>query len=328
MDEVRAFIISHIEDIKRGFQRSEIRTYAASTGFCMLMSLLPALLVISAILPLTSLDQRDVIDFLLMVFPDSSENLIKRICTETYQAAGGILPVSIIILLWSAGFGMMQLMKGLNSIYEVQEKRNYFLLRLVGTLYMLLVFALMLGILFLQVFAQQLVELWQTAAPYAPPPGILTSALRYVILFVASVVLFLLLYTSMPAKKMNPWNQLPGAIVAAAGWQVLGGLFALYTCYAPHLNAYYGSLTTFVVMLFWMYWSLYIMLFGAFLNRFIEMFVLPLMNGAEDARLSDRGGDDAHDDGTRGSVHDDREEGEALRDGQPASEVRTSDEKS
>lgn len=281
MVDVRAFIESHIEDIQREFKKSEIRTYAASTAYCMFLSVLPALIVVSAILPYTPLSEADMVDFLLMVFPDSSEGVVRAICNETYRVSGAVLPVSIIVMLWSAGFGMMQLMKGINTIYDAKEKRNYFLLRLVGTLYMLLIMALMIAILFFQVFAKQLVDLWQSVLPYAAPPDILTSALRYVFLFGAAVVLFLLLFTAMPARKVNVWNQLPGAITAAAGWGVLGALFALYARFSSHLNAYYGSLTTVVVLLFWVYWSLYIMLFGAFLNRFIELYVLPLMNGGE-----------------------------------------------
>lgn len=278
IDTIRTFVLDHVEDIQREFKKSEIRTYAASSAYCLLMSALPALLIASAILPFTPVSESDLVSFILVMFPDSSESLITRICHETYRAAGGILPVSIVFLLWSAGFGMMQLTKGLNTINDVQEKRNYFLLRLVGTFYMLLVFSLAVAMLVLQIFARQLLGLWESVLPYTEPPEIMTSASRYILLFAASLVLFLLLFTTMPATKKKPMEQLPGAIVAAGGWEVLSILFTLYARFSPHLNSYYGSLTTVVVLMFWIYWCLYIMLFGAYVNRFIEIYVLPIWN--------------------------------------------------
>lgn len=279
MDEIKAFVLSHIKEIQAQFKKSEIRTYAASTGFCMLMSVLPALMIISSILPHTSVTEADLVGFLLSVFPQSSDELIRQICDQAYGAAGGILPVSIIIMLWSAGFGMLQLNKALNTINEVEEKRNYFLLRLVGTLYMLLIMALVIALLLFQIFANQLVDLWESIVPYVEPPEVFTSAMRYIVLFAFTIILFELLFTTMPAtSERKPLEQLPGAIVAACGWEVLSILFTIYARLAPHLNNYYGSLTTFLVLMFWIYWCLYIMLFGAFVNRFIKLYVLPVWN--------------------------------------------------
>lgn len=252
------------------FGSQDFRTYAASTTYCILLSIFPALIIVSAILQYTALSEADVIDFLVTVMPDASESLIRQICRETYRSASGILPVSIVFMLWSAGLGVMQLTRGLNSINHVEERRNYFLVRLTAMLYTLLVLALMVAILFLQIYARQIAGLWRWLLPDVPVPALLTSVTRFVLLFVAETFLFVLLYATLPATKKNLLRQLPGALVTAAGWEVLGGIFSLYVNFSQSLSLYYGSLATAIVLMLWIYWCLYIFLAGAYLNRFLE----------------------------------------------------------
>lgn len=255
------------------YGKSDIRTYAASTTYCMLVSVFPALILVSAILPYTALDEADMVEFLVTVAPDISSSLIEQVCREAYRTSAGIVPVTIVFMLWSAGFGMLQLTRGLNAINGVTERRNYFLLRLQGTLYALLVVALMLAVLLLQIFVSQLVEMWQNALPGVQVPEILTSGFRFVVLFVATVAIFVLIFTTVPATHKNPLAQIPGALVGAIGWEGLSLVFSLYVRYSRNLSVYYGSLTTIVVLMLWAYWCLYILLVGAFVNRFLELHV-------------------------------------------------------
>lgn len=283
-----------IDKFVSAFQRKDLRTYAASTTYCMLVSVIPALLVVSSILPHTSLlNEADVVDFFLFIFPDASADLVRQVCGEAYRTSSALLPLSVALLLWSAGLGMMQLTRGLNVLNDVTEHRNYFRLRLTATLYTILVLLLMLAVLLLQVFVRILVDLWETYLPYVEAPEVLTSAVRYVVLFVVAVLLFLLLFSTLPNKRMVVLNQLPGAVTAAVGWEVFSAIFSLYVRYSRNLSVYYGSLATLIVLLLWMYWCIYIVLFGAFLNRFLELHVYPLLGNSgradEPAEASRRG---------------------------------------
>lgn len=268
------------------FGKKKLGTYAASTTYGMLLSVFPALILVSATLPYTALSESDITEFLLSVFPDESAGLVMQVCGEAYQTSGAALPISIILMLWSAGFGMMQLTRGLNAINDVEETRNYFFIRLMSTLYTILVLALMVAVLLLQIFFRQIVGLWESALPSAEMPSFLSSTLRYLVLFGLGLVLFELLFTRLPATSQNPLTQLPGALVAAVGWEVFSAIFSLYVRYSQNLDVYYGSLTTAIVLLLWVYWCVYIMLFGAFLNRFIELHISPGMRSGSAPKAS------------------------------------------
>ena len=80
--------------------------------------------------------------------------------------------------------------------------------------------------------------------------------------FVFIFATVLLLYKIVPYKR-SPWRELlPGALVAALLFEVSKALFVLYLDYARNLEAVYGSLSSIIVLLLWLYFSARVLLFG------------------------------------------------------------------
>ena len=61
----------------------------------------------------------------LKVFPESVAPMIRSIVSQVYFQSGTIVPVTIVVALWSAGKGVLSVTSGLNSICENMETRNY-----------------------------------------------------------------------------------------------------------------------------------------------------------------------------------------------------------
>ena len=62
---------------------------------------------------------------------------------------------------------------------------------------------------------------------------------------------------------------IPGAAAAAGAWLLFTWLFSLFIVYGGGYSTY-GSLAAIVISLLWMYWCMYIILLGAYLNVFIS----------------------------------------------------------
>ena len=71
----------------------------------------------------------------LKVFPESVAPMIRSIVSQVYFQSGTIVPVTIVVALWSAGKGVLSVTSGLNSICENMETRNYFYLRIRASFY-------------------------------------------------------------------------------------------------------------------------------------------------------------------------------------------------
>ena len=80
---------------------------------------------------------------------------------------------------------------------------------------------------------------------------------------------FALLYMVLPSRRAGFADQLPGALFAAAGWYLFSYGFSIYIEYSHAFNMY-GSLTTLVLLMFWLYFVMYIVLIGMELNCWRE----------------------------------------------------------
>lgn len=256
-------------DFTRQLTKDNISAFASGTAFFFFLSLMPTLIMICSLLPLTSLTEKDLVAAMVEVMPDFLDSLIVLLVRQMYQQSVRILPLAVIVMLWSSGKGMMALMLGLNAVNDVKETRNYFLLRLEATLYMIITVVALLASLTLSVFGDTVVK-----AIYSLFPDIgylLVMLIRFRFLFILGLlaVVFTITYTYVPNKKMKLRHQIPGAIFSAIGWSGFSFGFSVYVEYF-HGMSVYGSLSTIIIMMFWLYFCIYILLIGANLNRYFR----------------------------------------------------------
>ena len=132
--------------------RDNINAFAASTGFFFFLSIFPTLVIICSLLPYTPLTEGNLIEALVAITPDTMDSLVISLIHQAYNQSTKMLPVAIVVVIWSAGKGMLALMRGLNVVNEVEENRSYFLLRLEASCYMVVTIIALLISLFLSVF--------------------------------------------------------------------------------------------------------------------------------------------------------------------------------
>ena len=92
---------------------------------------------------------------------------------------------------------------------------------------------------------------------------------RFVFVWLMLTVVFALTYTYVPNKKLKMKYQIPGAVFSAVGWNLFSYGFAVYVDSFNGMSIY-GSLSTIVIMMFWLYCCIYILLIGANLNRYFR----------------------------------------------------------
>ena len=106
--------------------------YGASGGY-------PSFASAAAIIPFVPLTRADFMRVVIEIVPSSVEPLAISVINDVYQQSVGLISFSIVAILWSAGKGLLALLRGLNVINGVEEKRNYLVLRIVTSFYMVLI---------------------------------------------------------------------------------------------------------------------------------------------------------------------------------------------
>lgn len=256
-------------DFGKHMSRKNISAFAASTAFFLFLSLIPMLMFLCSLIPYTPLTEADLMNAARNVAPSAMEPLLINVIAEVYDKSVGIISVTAVVTIWTAGKGMLALMRGLNAINDVEESRNYFILRIVASLYTVLILVVTIFSLLIMVFGNSLVRIIETQVPQSAYVFDLLLHFRILLVWAVITLIIAFMYTYVPGSRLGFRMQLPGAVVAAVGWSFITWGFSLYVDKFNGFGAY-GSLTTVIILMLWLYACMYIVMAGAFLNRYFK----------------------------------------------------------
>lgn len=256
-------------DFCRYVNRKNMSAFAASTAFFLFLSLIPALVLLCAILPYTAITEANLMVFITELTPDVLDSLVVSMIADVYDKSAGVISVAAVATLWSAAKGMLALIRGLNELNDVEENRNYVILRCIASFYTVVMLVFVLLSLIVMVFGNALVAGVMRAVPQTQ--SVFDFLLHFRLLFSMAVMIFgfAMIYAYIPNKKLKLRYQLPGAVFSAILWNVFSWTFSLYV---GRINDFsmYGNLATIVIVMLWMYMCIYIVMIGAYLNRYFE----------------------------------------------------------
>ncbi len=256
-------------DFGKHMGRKNISAYAASTAFFIFLSLIPALMLLCSLLPYTPITEANLMTVAKDISPDAVNPLLVNVITEVYGQSAGIVSVTAIATLWSAGKGILALMRGLNAIHDVEEDRNYFVLRLMACLYTVLMLLAVILSLLVTVFGNTLINVIERSFHRSAYLFNMLLNFRTPFIWLVLTVVLALMYAYVPGTKQGFRMQLPGAGFAAVGWSVMTWAFSVYEDQFNGFTAY-GNLTTIIILMLWLYAGMYVILAGAFMNRYFK----------------------------------------------------------
>lgn len=261
-----------LENLVFNLTEMKIPLYAANACYFLAISIFPALLLILASLRYTALSATDLIRLLEDILPGALIGAAESLIVSTYyNSSAGLLGFSAVATLWSASRGIHGLLTGLNRIYGVQENRGWLATRLISVAYTFVFLILIVLSLVFQVFGQTIADCFWTIQH--PLVQFLVDLIdwRSVWLLIVQVLIFAVIYMVLPNRRNRFLYSLPGAAVAAVGWQGFSKVFSLYV--EGMLDRYtniYGSVYTVALGMLWVYCCMCILLFGGLLNRLMQ----------------------------------------------------------
>lgn len=256
-----------LSDFNRQMNRKNIGSFAASTAFFMFLSLVPILIMICTIIPYTPLTEENLLNGIVEILPEVLQPLIVSVVSDVYEKSAGVLSVAAVATLWSASRGVLALMRGLNEINSVEEKRNYFVVRGIASFYTLAMLAVLLLSLIINVFGNVLLDMIFARVPQTRQLFNFVMNFRFLITWLIMTLLFAAVYAYVPNKKLRFRAQMPGAVFTAVVWSVFSWGFSIYVERINNLSTY-GSLSIIVIIMLWLYFCMYIILIGAHINRY------------------------------------------------------------
>ena len=250
----------------RAFEKSNenhAKDMAASIAYFSFFSIFPLLVgvIAGASLFLKRAEIQGRLDRMLAdEFPGSADFLRSNIeALIELRGAAGI--ASVLALFWSASKMFGALTRGVNLALDVPKDHPFYLSRL-RNFAMTIVVSLLLFVavaLSMAVDVVNQLDLSRLGVDTTTLEALGGHGASFTFIFAVPSVL----YTIVPYRRPRWRDVWPGALVAALLFEIGKALFVVYVENAGSLQAVYGSLTSVIVLLLWLYFSARVLLFGA-----------------------------------------------------------------
>ena len=241
---------------------------AAAISYYALFSLFPLTLLAVSIFGIVLRDQgirEQVLSGIISFLPIRDQSI--AISLRNVADLGPTLTaVSALGSLWTAGALSAALRSSLDVVFEVPAARPLLRSKVIDYMLLPIIAIPLLG-------GIALTTAWRLAqAEFGQGVGFVDSPISFsffwnagalAIPLVLSFIAFMLTYWLLPNRRLRFRYIWPGALFAALGFEALKVGFAAYVEYFASFNVIYGSVASVIVLLFWVYLSANIVIFGA-----------------------------------------------------------------
>ncbi|MGB8658000.1 MAG: YihY/virulence factor BrkB family protein [Candidatus Zixiibacteriota bacterium] len=249
------------------FYRDNCSLMAAAISFYAVLSVIPLFLVfmsVSGFILHSSMKALEAVTHLLLkTFPTSTAAVFK-ILSDLIRRKTVFGLIGLAGLTWAASRIFSVVESSMNIVWKVKKGRAYWHSKFITLLLVpstVLVMLSSLAFTALYALAKNvqipLIGLNLSQAHW------ISQRFAVLLPLVLGVIMFYLTYKIIPNRKISRKAALIGAICASGMWELAKFLFDLYIKHYGNFQKMYGSFGTIVVMLFWVYYSSFILLIGA-----------------------------------------------------------------
>ena len=237
-----------------------------------MLSLIPIFLFLLTMVRFTPVTMSGVMAAVFPVFPSSVAPMIRSIVSQVYFPSGTIVPFTACCSALVSGErrSFCHIWIELHLSKHRDEKLLSLSRKSVCCVYFYLFLVAIMLSLVLSVFGNSISVVVYEHAP------LISKAIHKIIhlriYFTLPLLTFFwdLVYKYLPNRgaegKTTLRKQLPGAFFTACGWMVLSFIFSVYLDIFKGFTNMYGSFTTIILVMLWLYTCMYIILLGGEIN--------------------------------------------------------------
>lgn len=260
------FELKNVKNFINIIKKSEMRVLPGSIAFFIVMSIVPALLLIAIFCAKFSVSLVDVLNILKEIIPESVQELLNPIITNI-----GVDDLSwwyVIIGIILASNGTHSIILASNALYGIQNK-NYFSRRIKALVMILAMSLVFIFILIVIAFGNNILKFFLTLEIFDGIRNSVFSAfiiLKWPMAILIISLLIKVLYTLAPDKKIPSKYVNKGVLFTTVGWVITTAIYSYYANNIANYTFIYGSLSSLIVLMIWIYVISYILVIGIAIN--------------------------------------------------------------
>ncbi|MCE7054971.1 YihY/virulence factor BrkB family protein [Algoriphagus sp. AGSA1] len=259
--------------VKERTDENNVVIISAGVGFFGFLAIFPAIMALISIYGFVMDPQQieEQVSKISSMMPEQTHEILQYrvdnfIKTEGKPLGWGTF-FGIFLGIWIGNLGTKSLFRGINIVYETESKRG-----IIKNNGLTLLFTF--GAILLIILSAALIVAFPTIIEKIGLPDhieSLISWLRWLVMGIVLVGSIGLIYNFGPKRRRHGFMWvIPGAILATSLWLLASWAFSFYIRNFWNLGEIYGSISTVVFLMLWLFISTFIVLLGAELNYEIE----------------------------------------------------------
>jgi membrane protein len=248
---------------------------AAQLAYYALLALFPALIFLTALLGLFSVESfmPELLSYLRDVLPADALTMVQRFLTQVAEGSGAnILSLGALGALWASSSGVTAIMDALNVVFGVKEdQRPFWRVRLIAILLTIGLAGFVILSLGLVLYGPTIGRWIGDLMGFGVAFTWMWNVLQWPVIAGLMLMVVAAIYHICPDRPVKHWRWMtPGSVFAVVMWLVVSLGFKAYVDNFGNYNKVYGSIAGVIVLMLWFYWSGMVLLLGGEINAEIE----------------------------------------------------------
>ncbi len=254
-----------LELLKR-IVKHDVNSYAAQSAYYLLLGFFPFFIVIVIIVTSLGINYMNSLDSLFKMFPAGTLRLIKDYLSYSKGFSSKAFSPLLVTAILISSKAMTSLIKAFNIANDSDESRSYFWRQLISLVSLLLVIVMFTISLSISTISGSILNKINDLLGL---PLINSSVYNLTTVFVnliGYIVTIGLIYYILPVKKYRTIDILPGTIFSSIMLATSTYLFGYFVTHFTRYSVVYGSLSSVVILLMWLYVCSFILIIGEEIN--------------------------------------------------------------
>jgi len=246
--------------------KQDVRVLPGTIAFFLFMSIVPIIMLGAFIFSKFSFELINVFDIFKEMIPSDVYKLLAPIISNI--EFGNLSGWYIILGLVLASNGTHSIILASNKLYGIENK-GYIYRRIKALIMILAASTVFFFILFVLGFGNSILKFVLSLEIFNEIGNTIYNIfiiLKWPIAFVVIAILIKVLYTLAPDKKIPSKYVDRGAIFTTIGWVIATAIYSYYATNVANYDLIYGSLSSIIVLLIWVYVMSYILVLGIAIN--------------------------------------------------------------
>lgn len=255
------------ENFKKIFKKQELRILPGSIAFSLVMAIVPTLLLGILVCSKCHVSLPGIINLLDEIIPKDVSALLQPIINSGVKNVDvSIWYILLGLLLASNGTDAIILAS--NALYKIEDE--HYVARRVKALLMIIVVGFVFAFLLIVIaFGNNILKFILSLSALANVRDNIYNIfilLKWPIAILSIAILVKIIYTLAPNKKIPSRFVNKGVLFTTVGWVITTAIYSFYTNNIAHYDLFYGSLSSLIVLMLWIYVISYILVIGIAIN--------------------------------------------------------------